>query len=123
MNDAKKPDITLNFRSLINDLVADGRMSTDSADMLSLKTTTKEHLDWHPLERIAEEPIPDIKNPGDQLYIETLTAWLCEKSGHEYLRIDPLKVDIAVVTRVMSYEFAKRHQLLCVDVTDDWNRC
>ena len=104
---------------MINDLVADGRMSTDSADMLSLKTTTKEQLDWHPLERIAEEPIPDIKNPGNQLDIETLTLWLCEKAGHEYLRIDPLKVDTAVVTRVMSYEFAKRHQLLCVDVTDE----
>jgi len=119
VNDAKKPDITLNFRSLINDLVADGRMSTDSADMLSLKTTTKEQLDWHPLERIAEEPIPDIKNPGHYLDIETLTLWLCEKSGQEYLRIDPLKIDTAVVTRVMSYEFAKRHQLLCVGVNDD----
>jgi len=94
-------------------------MSTDSADMLSLKTTTKEQLDWHPLERIAEEPIPDIKNPGHYLDIETLTLWLCEKSGQEYLRIDPLKIDTAVVTRVMSYEFAKRHQLLCVGVNDD----
>jgi general secretion pathway protein E len=81
VNDSKKPDITLNFRSLINDLVADGRMSTDSADMLSLKTTTKEQLDWHPLERVAEEPILDIKNPGQHLDIETLTSWLCERSG------------------------------------------
>jgi general secretion pathway protein E len=119
VNDAKKPDITLNLRSLLNDLVADGRMSTDSADLLSLKTRGRDQLTWHPLEQIAEDLVPDLKNPGRTLDLETLTLWLCEKSRQPYLRIDPLKIDAAVTTKVMSYEFAKRHQILCVDLRED----
>ena len=57
---AKKPDITLNLRTLLNDLVADGRLSEADAEQLSLKTRKKEQINWHPLELIAEdEPLND----------------------------------------------------------------
>ncbi|HJP51476.1 MAG TPA: hypothetical protein QF611_10625, partial [Pseudomonadales bacterium] len=59
----KKPDIQLNLRSLLNDLVADGRLSTADADQLSLKIRSNEQIDWHPLELIAEDPPDDQKNP------------------------------------------------------------
>ncbi len=116
---AYKPDITLNLRSLLNDLVADGRMSVADADKLSLKTRSKEQLNWHPLELIAEDPPEDLKNPGKFLDLETLTLWLCEKAGQPYKRIDPLKIDSQVITKVMSAEFARRHQILAIDVLDD----
>ena len=54
---ANKPDITLNLRSLLNDLIADGRLSVSDADNLSMKTRSKDQLNWHPLELIAEEPV------------------------------------------------------------------
>jgi general secretion pathway protein E len=119
MMQTKQPDIALNFRTLINDLVADGRLSMDDADGLSLKTRNKDQLNWHPLELIAEELAPDQKNPGKVLDLETLTHWLCEKSGQTYMRIDPLKIDTSAVTKVLSYEFAKRHEILCVGIRDD----
>ncbi len=119
MNDATKPDISLNFRTVLNDLVADGRLSMDAADQLSLKTRSKEQLNWHPLELIAEDLVSDLKSPGRYLDLEALTMWLCEKAQQAYLRIDPLKIEAAVVTKVMSHEFAKRHQILCVDIRDD----
>jgi len=50
-----KQDIALNFRTIINDLVGDGRLSVKDSDQLSLKTRTKDQLKWHPLELIAEE--------------------------------------------------------------------
>ena len=79
-----KPDISMNLRTVLNDLVADGRMSVGDADQLSLKTRTKEQLNWHPLELIAEELPGDLKNPGRNLDLEALTLWLCEKSNQPY---------------------------------------
>ncbi|MBD3646076.1 MAG: Flp pilus assembly complex ATPase component TadA, partial [Pseudomonadales bacterium] len=114
-----KPDITLNLRSVINDLVADGRLSQSDADHLALKTRTKEQLNWHPLELIAEEAPTDQKNPQRDLDLETLTLWLCEKSKQPYKRIDPLKIDTQAVTKVMSYEFAVRHGIMALEVRDD----
>ncbi len=114
-----KPDIALNFRTIINDLVADGRLSVKDADQLSLKTRTKDQLKWHPLELIAEELMQDQKKPSAALDLETLTLWLCEKSKHPYHRIDPLKIDSQIITKVMSHEFAKRHGLLALEVKDD----
>ena len=115
----KKPDIQLNLRSLLNNLVADGRLSTADADQLSLKIRSNEQIDWHPLELIAEDPPDDQKNPAQKLDLEVLTLWLCEKANQPYQRIDPLKIDSQVVTSVMSHEFAKRHQLLALEVRDD----
>jgi len=116
---AFKPDITLNLRSLLNDLVADGRLSVSDADLLSLKTRSKEQLNWNPLEIIGEDAVSDQKNPGDFLTLEVLTLWLCEKADQPYKRIDPLKIDSQVITKVMSAEFARRHQILALDVLDD----
>ena len=117
--DANKPDITLNLRSLLNDLIADGRLSVSDADQLSMKTRSRDQLNWHPLELIAEDPVEDQKSPGQVLDIEALTLWLCEKANQPYKRIDPLKIDSQVVTKVMSAEFARRHQILAIDVLDD----
>lgn len=114
-----KPDISLNLRTLLNDLVADGRLSVSDADLLSLKTRTKEQLNWHPLEIIGEDAVSDQKNPGAFLDVEALTLWLCEKANQPYKRIDPLKIDSQIITKVMSAEFARRHQILAIDVLDD----
>ena len=116
---ANKPDISLNLRTVVDDLVGDGRISQRDADQLSLKTRRKEQLSWNPIELIAEEGYDDLANPGRILDLETLTMWLAEKARHQYVRIDPLKIDSVVVTRVMSYEFAQRHQILPIDVKDD----
>ena len=116
---AKKPDISLNLRSVINDLVADGRLSTRDAEQLSMKSRRKDQLNWNPLELVAEDMLDDLKNPGKQLDLESLTMWLCEQAKQQYVRIDPLKVDSQLVTRVMSYEFAQRHQILALDIKED----
>ncbi|MBO6558270.1 MAG: type II/IV secretion system protein [Pseudomonadales bacterium] len=84
-----------------------------------MKTRRKEQLNWNPLELIAEENFDDLKNPGRSLDLEALTIWLAERAKQQYIRIDPLKIDSVVVTRVMSYEFAQRHQILALEVKDD----
>ncbi len=114
-----KPDIALSLRGIADSLVEDGRLAQKDSEQLGLKTRRKEQLNWNPLELIAEEAFDDQKHPGRTLDLETLTIWLAEHAKQQYVRIDPLKIDSVVVTRVMSYEFAKRHQILTIDVRDD----
>ena len=118
-NKDRKPDIALNLRSVADELVASGRLSQQSSDQLGLKTRRQDQLDWHPLELIAEESFQDEANAGATLDIESLTIWLAERERQPYVRIDPLKIDSTVVTQVMSYEFARRHQILALDVRED----
>ncbi|MFT7244053.1 MAG: general secretion pathway protein E [Candidatus Azotimanducaceae bacterium] len=118
-SNAKKPDITMNYRTVLNDLVADGRLSEKDSETLSMKTRKKEQITWHPLELIAEENCQDQKKPDQLLDLDVLTRWLCSKAKQPYKRIDPLKIDSQIITKVMSYEFAKRHQLLCLEVRED----
>lgn len=116
---SNKPDITLNVRGVINDLVADGRLSAEDAETISMKSRAKHQLKWHPIELVADENVTDQKNSAKTLDLEALTHWLCERSKQTYKRIDPLKIDVTVVTRIMSAEFAKRHGLLPISVSED----
>lgn len=115
----QKPDIILNLRGVIDDLVADGRLHAEDADKLTIKSRPREQSNWHPIEVIAAEACDDLGNPGHTLNIEVLTNWLSEKSGQENFRIDPLKISTQEVTRVMSHEYAKRHGILALKVSED----
>ena len=46
-----------------------------------------------------------------------LTQWLAKRSGLDYMRIDPLKVDVGKVADVMSAAYAERHKVLPVQVS------
>ncbi len=113
-----KPDITLNYRSLVSDLLNEGRLTAEDADALSIKVRRADQKDWHPLELLGEDEVADASTPGKKLTIETLVRWLSDKSGQPFKRIDPLKIDAQVVTKVMSSEFAQRHGILAVGVDD-----
>jgi general secretion pathway protein E len=54
---------------------------------------------------------------GKSLDIEQLTQWLATRAGLDYLRIDPLKVDVGKVADTMSAAYAERHKILPVQVT------
>src|ERR1035437_7845108 len=49
--------------------------------------------------------------------IEQLTQWLAARVGPDYLRIDPLKVDVGKVADTMSAAYAERHKILPVQIT------
>ena len=71
----------------------------------------------------AQPPLVRLANAGlrhagtaEPLDIEALTRWLAGRVGLPYLRIDPLKVDVARVTEVMSAGYAERRKVLPVQV-------
>ncbi|TFY87026.1 type II/IV secretion system protein [Pseudomonas kairouanensis] len=62
----------------------------------------------------AQHPLECIAAQGPCL--EVLTQWLARHVGQPYLRIDPLKIDVAMVVPLMSHAFAQRHAILAVAV-------
>jgi general secretion pathway protein E len=72
----------------------------------------------HPLLRLGNASLVDAR-PGQQgraLDAEALTEWLAQHLGLPYLRIDPLKVDVARVADVMSIAYAESRRALPVSV-------
>ena len=64
---------------------------------------------------LAERNLRDALPPHHLLDLESLTRILAQQTGHPHYRIDPLKVDVARVTRLMSYAFSQRHGILAVE--------
>ncbi|MBD8191212.1 Flp pilus assembly complex ATPase component TadA [Pseudomonas fluorescens] len=96
-------DQRLELHALLPDLVANGLITPDTAQRLSAMPASDTQ---HPLECISAH--------GPSL--ETLTQWLARHVGQPYLRIDPLKIDVATVVPLMSHAFAQRHAILAVAV-------
>src|SRR3954467_11772276 len=70
----------------------------------------------HPLVIIADQKWKSAGTPSKPLSLDVLTEWLAKRVGMDYLHIDPLKIDCAAVTEVMSSAYATRFRVLPVAV-------
>ncbi|WP_314018168.1 GspE/PulE family protein [Stutzerimonas degradans] len=109
-------DRPLDLNDLLRELVAQDRVDQESAEQCLAVRRSAVNNQQHPLEFLAAQQLDDRQRAGKKLDLETLTAWLAELAGQPYLRIDPLKIDVAAVTPLMSYAFAQRHKILAVAV-------
>ncbi len=116
---ANKASIWVDLRGLLHDLVSDGHLSQEDANVVSGLPRPAEKSNWHPLQILAEFGFTDRKNPAQVLDLGTLTQWFADKAGQPLYIIDPLKVNVPAVTEVMSYAFAERHQIMAVEVNAD----
>jgi general secretion pathway protein E len=111
-------DHALSLDELLRDLVADGMIQLEQARNLKvLSANWREQR--HPLQRIAECEWDNARQPGRRLTLEALVQWLAARTNLPYLRIDPLSIDVARVTTVVSYAYAARLKILPVKVTAD----
>ena len=112
-------DRWLDLNDILRDLVAQGRVSQESAEQCMVLRRASSNAQMHPLEFLAAQQLDDLLRPGKKLDLEGLTVWLAHQAGQPYLRIDPLKIDVAAVTPLMSYAFAQRHKILAVAVDSE----
>ncbi len=104
----------LELGSLARQLHADGRIAdTDLALVLK-----QARVAVHPLVALAELNFPDRANPGSNLDMDALLAWLGERCGQAPYEIDPLKINVGAVAEVMSRAFAERHRILAVELRE-----
>jgi general secretion pathway protein E len=115
----RAPEKLIELRSVLDDLVREGRVGQRDAEDILIAPRTQKQLQMHPLEIIADRELDDRLVGGGAIDLEMLTQWLCNASGQPGVRIDPLKVNVNKSTEVMSYAFAQRHNILAIDVSDD----
>ncbi len=112
-------DRLLDLNDLLRELVSQGHLTQATAEQcLSIRRSAVNNQQ-HPLEFIASQQLDDLRHPGKKLELEGLTVWLSALAKQPYMRIDPLKIDVAAVTPLMSYAFAQRHKILAVAVDKD----
>lgn len=103
------PGGPLQLRQLLLALQDDGLIS--AAQCLALGGTVPEKS-THPLEVIARQGWRRADQPTLPLHLERLCEWLAGHLGMDYLRLDPLKLDLASVTGLVSHAYAARFQFL-----------
>ncbi|MBO3277494.1 GspE/PulE family protein [Pseudomonas schmalbachii] len=112
-------DRWLDLAEILHELVSKDRISQNDAEQCLAIRRSAVNNQQHPLEFLAAQQVEDRQRPGRTLDIDALVHWLADYSGQPYLRIDPLKIDVAAVTPLMSYAFTQRHKILAVEVSPD----
>jgi general secretion pathway protein E len=106
--------------SLLRALVLDGVIAeTDAKKLLARSRTAEGAPVKNPLVAIAEAGFSRADVSHEPLVMEFLVGWLAKKSGLDYFKIDPLKVDVQVVTNLVSYAYASRYKILPVEVSEE----
>src|SRR6266568_3992205 len=108
-------DHRLALSEVLQALAADGIVSKADADKL-VADRRLHRGDHHPLLVIADQKWRSVKPPQKLLSLEWLTEWLARQTGMEYFHIDPLKINFAAVTEVMSSHYAARFKVLPVEL-------
>src|SRR5690242_8195956 len=111
----READGPVRLQDLLNELVADGLVSSEAAGKLA-SDRRQARGDVHPLVAIGDQKWKDPRNPRKGLHLEALTQWLAGKAGLPYLHIDPFKIDFAAVTKVMTNAYAQRYKILPVAI-------
>ncbi|MGZ5179637.1 MAG: GspE/PulE family protein, partial [Ramlibacter sp.] len=105
----------LDWRRIVEWLSEDGVISLEEARRTIARCAQAESAQ-HPLVRLAAVAMVRASD-GKPLDIETLTQYLAQRAGLDYLRIDPLKVDVGRVSETMGAAYAERHRVLPVQVS------
>lgn len=109
----------LDIHEVLTWLEQDGIVDKDNAHMLRTIAVGKEYTEKNPLIVIADRQWIDERDKKTPVTLEFLTLWLAEKVSIPYHRIDPLKIDVSLVTTVVSYAYAARFNILPVKVEAD----
>jgi len=107
------PEARLTLAEVLDWMVEDALVSVEAAETLK-KERRYHRAGPHPLCVVAEQKW---KKGTALLTLESLSEWLAKRLGLEYMHIDPLKIDFAAVTEVMSSAYATRFRILPVAVS------
>jgi general secretion pathway protein E len=105
----------IDWRRLVEWLHADGVISQEEANRTIARCAQAESVQ-HPMVRLANVSMRRVID-NKPLDIELLTQWLAARVGMDYLRIDPIKVDVSKVADAMGAVYAERHRILPVVVS------
>ena len=107
----------------ISDLLARmqyaGVITEDDANEVRKTLQRGGGVDQHPLQFLSQQNLPNPSQPSKAFNEDSLVEWLAKQCEMSTVKIDPLDVDVAAVSQVMSFAFAQRHKILALKVKDD----
>lgn len=111
------PNTELDTATVAKQLLETGLIDDASYKSITLSPPNIAGRAQHPLNYLASQQLADARWPGRVLTMPVLLSWMAECAGIDSRRIDPLNIDVASVTAVMSFAFAKSHRILALEVT------
>ncbi len=99
---------------LLDEMVKGDLITAAAARHVVEPPKRKDGANQHPLVVVSAQDWPDRRTLGRKLSLEVLTQWLAHRARLPYVRIDPLKLDVATMTEVVSYAYASRSGILPV---------
>jgi general secretion pathway protein E len=118
MSPVKSPSTNLNLGSLLKDLVADAVMAQTDANGIAANQRSRKDALRHPIETIAAAQCNHAQTTKP-LNVDTLCQWLADRAQLDFVTLDPLKINVPLVTAAMSFAYAQRYGILCIDVSAD----
>ena len=118
MHKVKARGSTLNLGWLLKELVSDGSLTQTDANSIAAKQRSRDEALLHQLRIIASRQCCHAKT-HKPLTLETLCQWLADRAKLDFASIDPLKINVPAVTAQMSFAYAKRYGILCLEVSPE----
>lgn len=116
--------LTIDVRWCLDELLNDGVIDQRSYNLVITSRTHNEPTrtqntdkQIHPLQIIAKFSLKNQLTLQD-LDLTWLDNWLAKKANMPLLRIDPLKIDVPSVTKIMAFEYARNQYILPVEVNE-----
>lgn len=100
------------LKTIVTSLQQEGYISEEDAVRAKGGSVTV-----HPVAALSKLELENQKEPGSRLTSEVLGEWFAQNLGLPSYHINPLKVKVDAITQVMSFNFAKLHKILCVEVS------
>lgn len=113
--EAKPVEHRLTLQEVLDALIAAGKLPREEAEAFRQQRRYYRGS-AHPLSVIAGQRWKSPEPPHRLLDVDALTEWLADWVGLPYYHIDPLKVNLAAITEVMSNAYATRFRILPVEV-------
>ena len=110
---------TKNLEHILDLLVAQEIVEQEKASMISSLVSAQDRKNLHPIEIIANREWTNQSRPDQVISLDFLTDWLAGESGLERYYFDPLKMDVASCTSIMSYAYASRFKIIAVKASPE----
>ena len=111
------PSGQLQLQSLADYLLAHEVIDLDQRQVLSQLGVSQQEGVQHPINFVAAQHFESV-TLGKPLILSTLMEWLSVQLSIPLYHVDPLKVDVAQVTKQCSYSYANSKHILAVEVSD-----
>ncbi len=109
-------DGKLDLYKVLDQLVLDGIVSKENAQVLRALDKNDQYRSQHPFLVITERGWKNGQHPERLITLDELTQWLSGLTGIKTMRIDPLTVDVHSITALMSFSYARNFNVLPVEV-------